>query len=145
MMMYERKQEMCEKYLMVPPGWILGTIKIELNASGCDTLEERQDHHKMALAYWRQNRWHYPPAWFWDIFYYDLLFKPFELRYELWDWCKVRLQQLNDLVYYEEQRLKAEEGKRLAREAKENVRRETPGLGNIKKLYRRRQTDMLER
>jgi hypothetical protein len=48
-------------------------------------------------------------------------------------------------VYYEEQRLKAEEGKRLAREAEENVRRETPGLGNIKKLYRRRQTDMLER
>jgi hypothetical protein len=25
MMMYERKQEMCEKYLNVPPGWILGT------------------------------------------------------------------------------------------------------------------------
>jgi hypothetical protein len=57
----------------------------------------------------------------WDIFYYDLLFKSFESRYE------VRLQQLNDLVYYEEQRLKAEEKKRLAREEEEKVRRETPG------------------
>jgi hypothetical protein len=44
--MKERKQEMREKYLMVPPGWILGTIKRELNAS-----EDRQDHHEMALAY----------------------------------------------------------------------------------------------
>jgi hypothetical protein len=56
-----------------------------------------------------------------------LIFKSFELRYELRDWCKVRLQQLNDLVYYEEQRLKAEEEKRLAWEAEENMRRETPG------------------
>jgi hypothetical protein len=30
-------------------------------------------------------------------------------------------------MYYEEQRLKAEEEKRLAREAEEKVRRETPG------------------
>jgi hypothetical protein len=37
------------------------------------------------------------------------------------------MQQLNDLVYYEEQRLKAEEEKRLAWEAEEKVRRETPG------------------
>jgi hypothetical protein len=50
-----------------------------------------------------------------------LLFKSFESRYE------VRLQQLNDLVYYEEQRLKAEEKKRLAREEEEKVRCEIPG------------------
>jgi hypothetical protein len=70
----------------------------------------------------------------WDIFYYDLLFKYFESRYELWDWCKVRLQQLNDPVYYEEQRLKAEEVKRLAREAEEKVRRETPGTWEHQKV-----------
>jgi hypothetical protein len=40
MMMYERKQEMHEKYLKVPPGWILGTIKRELNASSGDTSED---------------------------------------------------------------------------------------------------------
>jgi hypothetical protein len=39
-MMYERKQEMHKKYLKVPPGWILGTIKRELNTSGGDTLED---------------------------------------------------------------------------------------------------------
>jgi hypothetical protein len=53
MIMYERKQEMREKYLKVPPGWILETIKRELNASGGDTSEDRQDSHEMALAYWR--------------------------------------------------------------------------------------------
>jgi hypothetical protein len=53
MMMYERKQEMREKYLNVPPGWILGTIKRELNASGGDTSEDRQDRHEMVLAYCR--------------------------------------------------------------------------------------------
>jgi hypothetical protein len=126
MMMYERKQEMREKYLKVPPCWILGTIKRELNASGGDTSEDRQDRHEMVLAYWRQNRRQYPPARLWDIFYYDLLFMSFESRYELCDWCKVRLQQLNNPVYYEEQRLKAEEEKRLARGAEEKVRRETP-------------------
>jgi hypothetical protein len=45
--------------------------------------------------------------------------KSFESRYELRDWCKIRLQQLNDPMYYEEQRLKAGEEKRLAREAEE--------------------------
>jgi hypothetical protein len=55
-----------------------------------------------------------------------LLFKSFESRYELRDWCKVRLLQLNDPVYYEEQRLKVEEEKRLAQEVEEKVRRETP-------------------
>jgi hypothetical protein len=52
-MMYKRKQEMRKKYLKVPPGWILGTIKRELNASGGDTSEDWQDHHETALAYWR--------------------------------------------------------------------------------------------
>jgi hypothetical protein len=75
MMMYERKQEMREKYSKVSLGWILGTIKRELNASGGDTSKDRQDRHEMILAYWRQNRRQYPPAWLWDIFYYDLLFK----------------------------------------------------------------------
>jgi hypothetical protein len=53
MVMYERKQEMREKYLKVPPGWILGTIKRELNAAGGDTSEDRHDRHEMALSYWR--------------------------------------------------------------------------------------------
>jgi hypothetical protein len=88
----------------------------------------------MALAYWRQNRRQYPPARLWDIFYYDLLFKSFESRYELRDWCKVRLQQLNDPVYYKEQGLKAEDEKRLAREAEEKVRRETPGTWEHQKV-----------
>jgi hypothetical protein len=83
MMMYERKQEMHKKYLKVPPGWILGTIKRELNASGGNTSEDRQDCHEMTLPYWRQNRQQYPPARLWDIFYYNLLFKSFESRYEL--------------------------------------------------------------
>jgi hypothetical protein len=117
----------------------------ELNASDGDTLKDRQDHHEMALAYWRQNHRQYPPAWLWDIFYYDLLFKSFESRYELWDWCKKRLQQLNDPVYYEEQRLKAEEEKWLAREAEKRWGVRHLGLENIKKLYRRRRTDVLER
>jgi hypothetical protein len=134
MMMYKRKQEMHEKYLNVPHSWILGTIKRELNASGGDTSEDRQDHHEMALAYWRQNRRQYPPTWLWDIFYYDLLFKSFESRYELRDWCTVRLQQLNDPVYYEEQWLKAKEEKRLAQEAEEKVRRETPGTWEHQKV-----------
>jgi hypothetical protein len=134
MMMHERKQEMREKYFNVPPGWILGTIKRELNASDGDTSEDRHDRHEMALAYWRQNRRQYPPARLWDIFYYDLLFKSFGSRYELRDWCKVRLQQPNDPVYYEEQRLKAEEEKRLGREAEEKVRRETPGTWEHQKV-----------
>jgi hypothetical protein len=57
-MVYENKKEMREKYLKMPPGWILGTIKRELNlyAFGGDTLEDLQDRTEMALAYWRQNR-----------------------------------------------------------------------------------------
>jgi hypothetical protein len=63
----------------------------------------------------------------WNIFYYDLLCKSFESRYELRDWCLERLKQLNDLMYCEEQWQNAEEEKRLAQEAEEKRRRETPG------------------
>jgi hypothetical protein len=43
-MMYERKQQIHEKYLKVPPGWILGTIKRELNLFEHDgTLEDLHD------------------------------------------------------------------------------------------------------
>jgi hypothetical protein len=63
-----------------------------------------------------------------------LLFKSFESRYELRDWCKVRLQQLNDPMYYEEQRLKAEEEKRFVREAEEKMRRETPETSEHQKV-----------
>jgi hypothetical protein len=126
-MMYARKQEIRKKHLKVSPGWILGTIKRELNASDSDMLEDWQDHHETALTYWRQNRRQYPPARLWDLFYYDLLFKSFESRYELWDWCKARLQQLNDPIYYEEQWMKVEEKKMLALEAEEKRRRKTPG------------------
>jgi hypothetical protein len=127
-MVCEKKNEMQEKYLKMPPSWILRTIKRELNldASDDDMLEELQDHTETALAYWRQNHRQYPPAWLWDIFYYDLLYKSFESRYELWDWCKARLQQLNDPMFVEEQRRKAEEEKRLAQEAELKRRHETP-------------------
>jgi hypothetical protein len=78
-MVYEKKKEMCEKYLKMPPGWILGTIKRELNlyASDDNMLEDLQDHSKMVLAYQRQNHRQYPPVGLWDIFYYDLLRKSF--------------------------------------------------------------------
>jgi hypothetical protein len=57
-MMYEKKKEMRKKYLKMPPSWILGTIKRELNlyASSCDMLKDLQDCTEMTLAYWRQNR-----------------------------------------------------------------------------------------
>jgi hypothetical protein len=75
---------MHQKYLNVPPGWILGTIKRELNLCEHDeTLDDLHDEHDKALAYWRQNCQQYPPVRLWDIFYYDLLFKSFESRYEL--------------------------------------------------------------
>jgi hypothetical protein len=102
---YEKKKEIREKYLKMPPGWILGTIKKELNlyAFDDDMLEDLQDHTKTTLAYWRQNRRQYPLAWLWDIFYYHLLLKSFKSRYKLQDWCKARLRRLNDLVYVEKQ------------------------------------------
>jgi hypothetical protein len=128
-MVYEKKKEIWEKYLKMPSSWILGIIKRELNlyTSDGDTLEDLQDRTKTALVYWRQNRRQYPPTRLWDIFYYDLLYKSFGSRYELRDWCKARPQQLNDPIYIEEQRRKAEEEKRLAQEAKLKRRRETPG------------------
>jgi hypothetical protein len=51
-MVYEKKKEIQEKYLKEPLGWILGTIKRELNlyAFGGDTIEDLQDCHEMALA-----------------------------------------------------------------------------------------------
>jgi hypothetical protein len=128
-MVYEKKNKIRKKYLKMPPGWILETIKREMNlyTSGGDTLEDMQDRTETVLVYWRQNRWQYPPTWLLDIFYYDLLCKSFEWRYELQDWCKVRLQQLNNHVYVEEQRRKIEEEKRLAQEDEIKRRREIPG------------------
>jgi hypothetical protein len=57
-MVYKKKKEIREEYLKMPPGWILGTIKRELNlyASNGDTLKDLQDCTEMDLAYWRQNR-----------------------------------------------------------------------------------------
>jgi hypothetical protein len=57
-MMYERKQQMREKYLKVPPSWILGTVKRELNLfdlRGNGTVDDLYDEHDKALTYWRQN------------------------------------------------------------------------------------------
>jgi hypothetical protein len=52
MMMYERKQQMHQKQLKVPPGWILGTIKREMNLCEHDgTLDDLHDVHDMTLAY----------------------------------------------------------------------------------------------
>jgi hypothetical protein len=105
MMMYKRKQQMCEKYLKVPPGWILGTIQRELNLFEHDaTLDDLHDEHNKTLAYWRQNRRQYPPERVWDKYYYNLLFKSFESRHELRAWCEAREKQLKDLMYLEEQR-----------------------------------------
>jgi hypothetical protein len=45
------------------PGWILVTIKRELNLCERDgTLDDLHDKHDKALAYWRQNHRQYPPA-----------------------------------------------------------------------------------
>jgi hypothetical protein len=49
-----KRRRKCEKkYLKMPPGWILGIIKRELNlyAFGGDTSEDLQDRHETALAY----------------------------------------------------------------------------------------------
>jgi hypothetical protein len=51
-MMYERKQQIREKYLKVPSGWILGTIKTELKRFEHDeTLDDLHNEHDKALAY----------------------------------------------------------------------------------------------
>jgi hypothetical protein len=57
-MVYEKKNEIRKKYLKMPPGWILETIKREINlyTSGGDTLEDLQDRTETVLVYWRQNR-----------------------------------------------------------------------------------------
>jgi hypothetical protein len=67
-----------------------------------------------------------------------LLCKPFELRYELRDWCLARLKQLKDPIYLEEHRLKAEEEKRLTRRPKNRGGVRHPGLENITMLDRKR-------
>jgi hypothetical protein len=97
---------MREKYLKEPPGWILGTIKRELNLFdllGNETLEDLQDHHDMALSYWRQNRRQYPPERVCNKFHFNLLYKSFESRHELQALCIARVKQLKDLMYREEQ------------------------------------------
>jgi hypothetical protein len=54
---FMKKQKKCvKKYLIEPLGWILCTIKRELNLSDLTrnpSLEELHYHHNMALAYWR--------------------------------------------------------------------------------------------
>jgi hypothetical protein len=102
-MMYERKQQMREKYLKVPLGWILGTIKTELKLFEHDgTLGNLHDEHDKALTYWRQNHRQYPPEQVWNKYYFNLLHKSFKSRHELRAWCKPREKQLRDLVYLEE-------------------------------------------
>jgi hypothetical protein len=52
-MMYERKPQIREKYLKVPLGWILGTLKRELNLFEHDeTLDDLHNEHDKALTYW---------------------------------------------------------------------------------------------
>jgi hypothetical protein len=124
-MMYERKQQMREKYLKVPPSWILGTVKRELNLfdlRGNGTVDDLYDEHDKALTYWRQNHRQYPPERVWDKYYFDLLHKFFESRHELRAWCEARETQLKDPMYHEEQlqqQMKAEEEKGLAQEAEQ--------------------------
>jgi hypothetical protein len=53
-MMYERKQQMREKYLKVPSRWILRTIKRELNLfelCGNGPVDDLHDEYDKALAY----------------------------------------------------------------------------------------------
>jgi hypothetical protein len=53
-MMYEKKQQMHEKYLKVPPVWILETIKRELKLyEHAGTFDDLHDEHDKALVYWR--------------------------------------------------------------------------------------------
>jgi hypothetical protein len=53
-MVYERKQQMHEKYLKQPPRWILGIIKRELNLfkqSGNEMLDDLHHQHDTALVH----------------------------------------------------------------------------------------------
>jgi hypothetical protein len=105
-MVYERKQQICDKYLKEPLRLILATIKIELNLSdlsGNPSLDELHDREDTTLAYWRQNHRQYPPELVWNKFHFDLLYKSFESWHELRAWCVARVNQLNDLVYLDEQ------------------------------------------
>jgi hypothetical protein len=48
--MYERKQHICGKYLKVPPGGILGTIKTELKLFEHNrTLDDLHNEHDKTL------------------------------------------------------------------------------------------------
>jgi hypothetical protein len=131
-MVYEKKKEIRKKYLKEPPDWILEAIKRDLNlyAFNSDMLEDLQDHHETTMKYWRQNHRQYPPERLWGKFYFDLLHKPFESRHELWAWCLERVKQMKDPMYLKEQHqqlMQTEEEKRLAWEAEQQRRRETPG------------------
>jgi hypothetical protein len=50
-MMYERNQQMREKYLNMPPRWILGTIKRGLNLfEHNEILDDLHDEHDKAIT-----------------------------------------------------------------------------------------------
>jgi hypothetical protein len=50
-MMYERNQQMREKYLSMPPRWILGTIKRGLNLFEHNKiLDDLHDEHDKAIT-----------------------------------------------------------------------------------------------
>jgi hypothetical protein len=50
-MMYERNQQMREKYLNMPPRWILGTIKRGLNLFEHNKiLDDLHDEHDKAIT-----------------------------------------------------------------------------------------------
>jgi hypothetical protein len=86
-MVYERKQQMRENHLKHPPCWILGTIKRELNLfklCSNETLDDLHHQHDTTLAYWRKKHQQYPPVGVWDKYYFDLLYKTFKSRHELW-------------------------------------------------------------
>jgi hypothetical protein len=104
-MVYERKQQMREKYLKQPPRWILGIIKRVdfFKLCGNETLDDLHRQHDTALVYWRWNHRQYPPEGVWDKYYFKLLRTTFESSHELWAWCEAREKQLKDIVYLEEQ------------------------------------------
>jgi hypothetical protein len=62
--------------------------KLNLYASGGDTLKDLQDRHEMALAYWRQNRQQYPLSGFVTHFimicYASLLSQDMSYRLGVW-------------------------------------------------------------
>jgi len=123
-MIRQKKREIREKYLKMPPNWITGTIRRELNLPFTnDTWHESAE---TALQYWRQNRKKFPPPCVWEVLRRDLDYKSFGTRKELWSWCVARVKQLKDPVYIEEERKKKEEEERLAWEAEQERRRNDP-------------------